>query len=210
MRRTRKRASLPIESSDDEEAPEEKKPKVPEAKTKNTKISTNSESSSESDIENYLRPVHKIDLNSTFFNLQKNDDESMETVEKNIFSEVNRLSDSDSDLEEEKMIVADQQNTKNFNDDMPSSSQGVSKVNFQQLYEYTKKIEEARQQVELYKAKKQSEENNLDVNNILAMGECKLNNESMENDLNSHSESEIEDWEEIEGISFSLHLIAFY
>ncbi|KAJ8963833.1 hypothetical protein NQ314_005348 [Rhamnusium bicolor] len=208
-RRATKRATIVESSSDSEDD-------IPLKKLKNVnknislsdkKKINEKNSSSESDIENYLQPVDKIDLNSSFFNIQKKNEE-FDRIEKDIFAGVTRLSDSDSDEEMNEAQLKSQKSKQELKLDLLSKpgtstvSMGT-KLNFQQLEEYTRKIEEAKKHIEEYNARKKAEENNIDVSNLLAAGESKqitLENIKPE-DLHSSDfescDSEQEDWEEV-------------
>lgn len=177
-------------------------------------------SSSESDIENYLQPADKIDLNSDFFQIQKSTEEtqSFAAIENNIFSGVNKLSDSESENEFEENVTFTVEKTKTNKKSKNKDQKVISmKDSFQQLQNYTKKLEEAKKVVQKYEAKrkikqgkqklslnKQAKEEKLDVSQLLALGEAKadslteLQNTSQMNGFESHSESEKEDWEEVE------------
>lgn len=61
------------------------------------KLKPADDSSSESDIENYLKPAAEIDLDSSFFTTVIAEKTSFEDIEKDIFSGVNRLSESESE-----------------------------------------------------------------------------------------------------------------
>ncbi|KAF2894976.1 hypothetical protein ILUMI_11209 [Ignelater luminosus] len=207
---TSKKASVASDSSDEENSEEElhKKP----LKKCDVKKIQNSDSSSESDIENYLQPADQIDLNSSFFQTGKSKEiNSFEAIESNIFSGVNRLSESESEPEQDE-VFCEKKETKN-KEPKPTTS----KINFQQLHEYTQKIEEAKKFVEKYEAQKKikqnkqkhiankkSDEEELDISELLALGETKV--ESLvkpqtsvhSSDFESLSDSEKEDWEEVE------------
>ncbi|XP_017776815.1 PREDICTED: DNA repair protein complementing XP-C cells homolog [Nicrophorus vespilloides] len=155
-----------------------------------------SDSSSESDIENYLTKPGELNLNSTFFKSTPNDDvpKSFGDIENAIFNGVNRLSDSESDEEE-------------MQDEEAKTESETAKtemvMNFQQLNEYTKKIEEAKKHLELYHArKKQKKELKVDIGDLLAIGEKTVSSSNAQismhsTDFESLSESEKEDWEEV-------------
>lgn len=153
IRRSAARKAPIIESSSDSEddVPLKKPRPSEECKPKTKDNKAGSDSSSESDIENYLQPVDKIDLNSEFFKPQKNDNDDFSKIEKNIFVGVTRLSDSsDSDAEMEELKPSSVEKSLEKKEELPESSQSstsVSKINFKQLDEYTRKIEEAKKQV---------------------------------------------------------------
>lgn len=98
-------------------------------------------SSSDSDIENYLQPYDKIDLNSSFFNtkLKKTVNISNEIIEK-------------SNLKEE------------------DHHEEVENV-FKNMENYQKEIEEAKKQIEEYNLKKKSNKEITDTFKLLAMKE---------------------------------------
>ncbi|EFA05994.1 DNA repair protein complementing XP-C cells homolog [Tribolium castaneum] len=190
MRRRRAAKSLPSDSSDDD-TPLSKVKKSPPKKAK----PASDESSSESDIENYLQPVDKLDLDSPFFTVQK-DNPSFEKLENEILDgvETKTLSDSESNEDSTPLEAATQPST--------------SKLNFSQLHNYTKKLEEAKRHIEEYNAKKQAKENELNIENLLAAGEANLKSLSDENraeieaalhssDFESCSDSEKEGWEDV-------------
>ncbi|CAH1281675.1 unnamed protein product [Diabrotica balteata] len=159
------------------------------------KQNSNNPSSSESDIENYLQPIDKLDLSSDFFNLRKdgNNDEFTK-IEKSIFERVgtSRLSDSDSDLDDLQASTS-----KLYTQETTE----LQKLNFKQLEDFKKNIEEAKLIVEKYNAKKKIEEKNVDISNILASGEFKqLILENIREDDFHSSDFETtdgEDWEEV-------------
>lgn len=74
---------------------------------------------------------------------------------------------------------------------------------FEHIHVYNEKIEEAKRHIEMYEAKKGYRENNINVLDILAVGESKsINDKNMSvsapsSDFETFSESEKEDWEEI-------------
>ncbi|KAI4468316.1 dna repair protein xp-c / rad4 [Holotrichia oblita] len=196
MIRTRARAkrSSPVsEISDD--APKTKKRAV------NVKVRASDCSSSESDIETYLKPASEIDLNSSFFQTQTNVKKSFEEIEKNIFSGINRLSESDTDDEFLVKKVADVPQASGSTKDKLDFKERV--IHFEHIHAYNKKMEEAKKHVELYKAKKNNKENSIDVADMLAVGETKIvydNNLSMSaysSDFETYSDSEKDEWEEI-------------
>ncbi|KAL3286502.1 hypothetical protein HHI36_001007 [Cryptolaemus montrouzieri] len=200
---------------------------------KKTKRKIRDSSSSESDIEDYLQPIDKIDLNSSFFNIENNKEDvsAFNKIEKEIFSgvSVSRLSDSESsddDHKEETSVGSKEistilENNKpytNEEDLMKSLKEGdeVARLNFQKLKEYTKKIEEAKESVEKYKAKHAKKTANVElktddkikIEDLLAAGESKLDQSEFSvnttvsssqhsSSYETYSGSEQEDWEEI-------------
>jgi hypothetical protein len=183
MRRRRAPQIQPDESSSDDE---------PLSKIAKPKKPPNDDSSSESDIENYLQPADKLDLNSSFFNPQKDEPPAFDKIESDILAGVvTTLTDSESDDE----TVAPE---------VVQNSSG-SKLNFGQLHEYTRKMEEARKHVEEYNARKKAKESEVDVGNLLAAGEgvsgekrASLEGSLHSSDFESCSDSEKEGWEEVE------------
>lgn len=194
------------ESSDEE--PKQKKTNKKQTR-KVCDVKDQEGSSSESDIENYLKPTHKIDLNSSFFDLN-NPEPQFNVIEKNIFSGVvNKLSESESDDEQPLKVL------------VSGKPEIVPKLNFQQLNDYMQKIEDAKEQVSKYEAKKalqqksknktkQRDETNLDVASLLKLGEKKspiaqtsANSQEMsysEDSDDFESMSEAEDWEEVKEV----------
>ncbi|XP_018579675.1 DNA repair protein complementing XP-C cells homolog [Anoplophora glabripennis] len=202
MRRTRRMAKI-VESSDSEDNVPLKK--LHQFSNNPSSIKEN-DSSSESDIENYLQPIDKIDLNSSFFNTQKKNEEEFNKIEKELFAGITRLSDSDSDDVDANEDKSSPKNSEQIEVENNPSTSGT-KLNFKQLEEYTRQIEEAKKHIEKYNAKKKAskkiEENNLDISNLLAVGESKqvtLEDIKLE-DLHSSDfesgDSEREDWEEV-------------
>uniref|UniRef100_A0A6P7FG93 DNA repair protein complementing XP-C cells homolog n=1 Tax=Diabrotica virgifera virgifera TaxID=50390 RepID=A0A6P7FG93_DIAVI len=197
-RSVKKPAIIESDESSDDESPVKKSKVTPKKKVEHPvteKQNTNDSSSSESDIENYLQPIDKLDLSSEFFNLKKdsNNDE-FSKIEKSIFEKVgtSRLSDSESDLDDVQASTSQ------------ISTQGTTEsqqLNFKQLEDFTKNIEEAKLIVEKYNAKKKIEEKNVDISNILASGESKqLTLENIrEEDLHSSDfeTTDGEEWEEV-------------
>lgn len=94
MRRTRSQTKRSSPIVEDDEEPKKKKTIkiIPELKLSD-------DSSSESDLEDYLKSANQIDLNSPFFKTEVAKDPTFEKIEENIFADVNRLSNSDSDDE---------------------------------------------------------------------------------------------------------------
>ncbi|KAG5868154.1 hypothetical protein JTB14_017347 [Gonioctena quinquepunctata] len=209
MRRTRrsvKNLAVVESSSDSEDEVPLKKLKPTPKKTgkigKSTspqKTNTNGSSSSESDIENYLQRADKIDF-SSFVTNQKKDVNEFDKIEKDMFSGVTRLSDSsDSDLEDVKEEQPSKQGPV-IQEMKAEESPPGTKLNFHQLEEYTRKLDEAKKQVEQYNAKKKTEEGNMDISNLLAKGESKqmtLDNIKEEDLHPSDFESSGDDWEEV-------------
>ncbi|XP_056642265.1 DNA repair protein complementing XP-C cells homolog [Diorhabda sublineata] len=207
-RSVKKAPIIESDSSSEEDVPNKKQKlfQVEENKTnegieKGAETVKDESSSSESDIENYLQPINKLDFSSSFFNLKKDNDEEFGKIEKNIFDsvKVSTLSDSESDLEETKSSIGTE--NQESNTEVEKSVEESSKLNFKQLEAFTKTIEEAKLQVEKYNAKKKIKEKNLDVSNILAEGESKkltLENIRAE-DLHSSDfqTTDDEDWEEV-------------
>ncbi|KAJ8944958.1 hypothetical protein NQ318_013106 [Aromia moschata] len=207
-RRATKRTPIIEQSSDSEDEVPLKRLHKSLAKVSDTgkKLNIANTSSSESDIENYLQPIDKIDLTSSFFNVQKKHERDFNKIEKDIFAGGTRLSDSDSDQsieETDTQFKNDKQDTNIDLKDLPSTSTSEPKLNFHQLEEYTKKIEEAKKHVEEYNARRKAEEHKIDISNLLAAGESK--NLTLENikpeDLHSSDfescDSDQEDWEEV-------------
>lgn len=89
--RARTKRSSPVH----EDAPKTKKL----ATRTELRATDSTSSSSESDIETYLKPASEIDFNSSFFQTKADDKKSFEQIEKDIFSGINRLSESDSEDE---------------------------------------------------------------------------------------------------------------
>ncbi|XP_044744438.1 DNA repair protein complementing XP-C cells homolog [Coccinella septempunctata] len=181
-------------SDDDQEIVQKNCKKV--TKKQGRKITDSS--SSESDIENYLKHVSEIDLDSSFFksNESKGDVPSFDKIEKEIFSniKVSRLSDSDSSNDEQtesinidkKIIPEISINIESAEKDketIQSLEEGeeIARLNFQRLQDYTKKIEEAKRSVEQYQAKQLQEtegkgekcEDEINIEDLLAIGEAK-------------------------------------
>lgn len=211
MRRSKKMVKRVVESSDSEDEIPLKKlhQSFNNASSLTNKGYEHNSSSSESDIENYLQPIDKIDLNSSFFKSHSRNEE-FNKVEKELFAGITRLSDSESDdpdTNEDKVFAqSPKQKVKQMElDDKPSIS--GTKLNFKQLEEYTRQIEEAKKHVEKYNAKKKAskkvEENGLDISNLLAAGESKqITFENIKpEDLHSSDfescDSEEGDWEEV-------------
>lgn len=203
MKRTRRSVKQPVveESSSEDEALVSKN-----NASGNKEKDTREDSSSESDIENYLQPINKIDLSSSFFSLSKTSNESSENVrgETTVNS---RLSDTSSD---ENDSISEIQNKVNDNE----GATDTFKMGFQHIDEFKKKIEETKKHVELYnkkntlqkiertKIKKTTNdlELNLDISDLLALGETRqlnLNNIRKEDLHPSDFESSDEDWEEV-------------
>ncbi|KAK9886312.1 hypothetical protein WA026_015823 [Henosepilachna vigintioctopunctata] len=187
---------------------------------KKAKCNISDSSSSESDIENYLQPVEKIDLNSSFFIVEttKNEVSSFDKIEKEIFSgvTVTRLSESDTSEDEllvspTKSVPAEVSKDKSLHDDVDlkntlKEEERIAKLNFQQLQAYQKKIEDAKKSIELYNIKHAQEiiQVKIDSDNIdglLAAGEAKQSDVPSQSITNTNygtlSDSEPEDWEEI-------------
>lgn len=182
MRRTRSRSQKkpPKESEDDE--PE------PPPKVKKTAKIAESDSSSESDLEEYLKPAHEIDLNSSFFDLPK----------KNTNDET-RISNNDEQPNNTNAV-------EECNNDVFDNNTQQPIFNFQHINNYMKQIEESKKLVMKYESKKgtESAEAKLDVASLLVLGERKSESfdpgssvdETYESD-EYESLSEVEDWEEV-------------
>lgn len=138
-------------------------------------------SSSDSSVENYLKPAHEIKLDSSFFKFEKIDNE--QNSEKNKSSlKVNRLSDSESSESENEI-----------KHEIPVEE---DEKTFETLENYHKKIEEARLAVENYKNKKMKQEKT-DIKKLLSVGETKVVN-TEESGFMSESSDEEMDWEDVE------------
>lgn len=164
------------------------------------RLHVSDDSSSESDIENYLKPAHEIDLRSSFFEIPKAEKQFSE-IEKSILSDVKTLSDSD--LSEDDAP----------NEKEREAAMEIQTLNFQQMQEHLQKIEEAKRHVREYEAKKQTqkkktrkkvktEETVTNIADLLSVGEKLAKNETTaatldSEDFTSMSESEREDWEEV-------------
>lgn len=201
FRQTRSKAKLEFEKKKETVIAATQKQKSLVKKTKRPIISD--DSSSESDLENYLKPANEIDLRSSFFEIPKAEKQFSE-IEKNILSDVGRLSGSD--LSEDDAP----------NNEERAAAMEIQKLNVQQMQEHLQKLEEAKRHVEEYVAKKQSqkkksrkkvktEENIMNIADLLSVGE-KLSKVDLpaqacssldSEDFTSMSESEREDWEEV-------------
>lgn len=228
-----KRTSVPNDSSsdEDEEPPKKIKDKPKESTIKlnepessssdeislqrmkeNLKLPAKNDksggsSSSESDVENYLKSTDKIDFNSSIFKVVKlKESKSFESIEKTIFSDVQRLSDFGSDSD----------------DEIIKPEEVFPKLNFEQLQDYDRKLQETRKHVEIYEANKQKrqiqeesedkvnpKEEIMNISSILSLGEAKSEQRAStsfseaqmsvnSSDYESFSESEKGDWEEVE------------
>lgn len=159
------------------------------------------DSSSESDIENYLKPAHEIDLNSLITDIPKAEKQFSE-IEKTILGDVNTLSESNSSSGDEPPA----------ND---AAAMEIQQLHLQRMQEHLQKIEEAKRHVQEYEAKKQAQkkktrkkvktEATTSIADLLSVGE-KLSKDEMpteesapldSDDFTSMSESEREDWEEV-------------
>lgn len=163
-----------------------------------SKFDSDDGSSSDSSVGDYLKNADEIDLNSTFFKLDKSrKTPDFDSIEKKIFTGIKTLSDSDiSDDEKESINVSDIQSQSAVQD----LNNEDKKSNFAELHEYNKKLAEAKACVQKYEKKKFETENNVDISDLLAICEPK-NNESQESmeSANTGADSEDEmDWEEIE------------
>ncbi|KAF5280873.1 hypothetical protein FQR65_LT03022 [Abscondita terminalis] len=203
MRRSTRTKKRQKAASADEAEPESPKPPPNKKKLKVKE----DDSSSDSDIESYLQPAHKIDLNSSFFQTDKADErKSFDSIENDIFAGTNRLSDSESEVENEQPKETVQVAKNEVTSEMPPQT---SKLNFEQLHNYTKKMEEAKKMVQKYEAKKKKKEINKkpaddDITNLLSLGEMKVDEPEgfrksvHSSDFESCSDSDKEDWQEVE------------
>ncbi|CAH0552006.1 unnamed protein product [Brassicogethes aeneus] len=196
-RRTKKQTVTSSSSEDEDDKPIVKKLKTPQKKNRVPKDTD--ESSSDSDIENYLQPVDKINLMSSFFDVQKKDNVPFDKVEKNIFAGVTRLSDSDSDSDVE---MKEDKKAEEAMEVISQTSENVAKEAFQRMDDYNKQLEEAKLQIAEYEAnKKKNEENAVDISHLLIRGENVAQNDSIRmEDLHSsdfESDESDEGWEEI-------------
>lgn len=147
------------------------------------------QSSSDSDIENYLKPAHEIDLNSPFFQVTTAEKPFSE-IEKSILGGVSTVDDAESSENDEAVME-------------------IQKVNFEQMQEHLRKIEEAKKHVEEYEAKKRvlkkkqqrkkRKTDDVNIAELLSVGEKLTKNDAEihSEDFTSMSESEREDWEEV-------------
>lgn len=187
MLRRRRPAAKPLssDSSDDDEPLARKITKLAKQKAATIK---GDDSSSDSDIGTYLQPIHKLDLDSAFFNVENDKQvDDFDKIENSILAEVTKLTDSSSDDD-------------HHNDEV-NSSPLPTRVNFGQLQDYTKKLEETKRHIEDYNARKQAETKQLNIESLLAAGETKSNEKEPTNLESNHfefSDSEKEDWEEVE------------
>lgn len=203
MRRsTRKSRPAIVESNSDDEdnEPLAKKPKTP-SPPKNKTPADADDSSSESDIENYLQPADKINLNSTFFNPPAKNPQSFEKIEKKMFDGVTRLSDSSSSDEEMENPVSKPEEVPAVVPVFQSEDNTSEPMTFHQMETFTRQMEEAKRQIALYEAKKKKKEENLDISKLLKVGENVHKDDSLDNlDLRSSDFETCEsdsDWEEI-------------
>lgn len=147
--------------------------------------SDNEGSSSDSSVGDYLKKADEIDLNSSFFTAEIVPNPSdFISVEKNILKGAQRLSESDdSEDETEKHEI------------LVENSQSETKINFSQLRDYNKKIEETKACVEKYeKTKRQKKEKRQDIKKLLSLGE-KNEPISVQSDFDDSDEDM--DWQEI-------------
>lgn len=196
-----------IEESSSEDESNSKR--SPNSKTKQDITNENS-SSSESDIENYLQPISKIDLSSSFFSLPKKY-ETDNKVEGDI-PQTSRLSDSSDEDDVDTNSVS--QNMEN--NEFEEQAVNCARIGFQQMEEFKRKMEETKRHIEKYNEKRKSQNDdstqeiielkdqkvvNLDISGLLALGETKkqLNLENIrKEDLHpSDFESSEGDWEEV-------------
>lgn len=208
MRKSRRSVKQPvIESSSEDEALIPKSRQSDEIKP----VKTKHYSSSESDIENYLQPISKIDLSSSFFSLSKKTIEGEKLEATN--AHISRLTDSSFDENSDENDTISELQKK---DESHQISTNSFKMGFQHMEEFKKKIEETKKHVEEYNKKKEiqnieaSEEIqnpkseptlDLGISDLLALGETKkvlnLDNISKEDLHPSDFESSDEDWEEV-------------
>ncbi|CAH1963327.1 unnamed protein product [Acanthoscelides obtectus] len=195
MRRAKAGRKVYVEDSSDSEDEQPTK----KIKEKNQKVAPdpekNESSSSESDIENYLQRPDKIDLSSEFYQVKTKDNESEKFEETNT-SIRRRLSSSDSDenFKEVKKICIEQPHDQ--------SEPIKTKLNFKQIQDYSKKMDEAKRSIETYNAKKKKSDSDANISDLLAIGESKTITEDniSANDLHSSDfESSEDEWEEVKG-----------
>ncbi|GJQ66153.1 hypothetical protein Trydic_g4215 [Trypoxylus dichotomus] len=161
-----------------------------------------SDSSSESDIENYLKPAAEIDLNSSFFQTKTPVNVSLHKTSKDTSAAID-ISEPESDNEclnsKETSIIQEQPVI--INECVPKEQV----LSFEHIQTYNNKLEEAKRHIEIYKANRDARENNINISDILAMGEAKSPSDNISslvdsNELETYSESEREEWEEINSI----------
>ncbi|XP_018327473.1 DNA repair protein complementing XP-C cells homolog [Agrilus planipennis] len=216
MRRTRRNNRLSLEdkceNSDDDDFKRSKIKKIKTIKKKRTKkLEADGSSSSESDLDNYLKTASEIDLNSSFFqNPMQPEQVPFETIEKDIFSDVKQLSDSSS---ENEVKCLEEEHGKEKLENKPVLVQSSnSKLNFQHLHDYTRKLEDAKKHIEKYILQQKNVENSKgtsqdkpnkdqDILSMLAQVEAQpstsIANQSTFNYNLDLSDSEKEDWEEV-------------
>lgn len=194
----KKQASKEADSNNKQESSEASASNKDASKDQNSPR-LSEDSSSESDIENYLKPVNEIDLTSSFFDIPK-PEKQFQDIEKNIFSGVRKLSDSES---EDDLVLDNKEK---------EAAMEIQKATVEKIQDYMKRIEEAKQHVEEYEAKKQSQKKKTrkklktdeapNIADLLSVGE-KLSKDETNSaslgseDFTSMSESEREDWEEV-------------
>ncbi|KAH1011769.1 hypothetical protein HUJ04_001064 [Dendroctonus ponderosae] len=195
MKRTRTSVKKYVQSSDSEDDRPLKKP----SPNQKTHTANGGSSSSESDIETYLHRPEKLNFDSEFFASQPTSASEFASIEKSILAGVKSLSDGESDSSNE---ASELQSTPH-----KPPQQGAAKQSFNQFEHYTKQMAEAKKQVEIYKAKKQAQEKQTNILNLLAVGEGKSPQEPHltagdfhDSDFES-CDSEQEDWEEIKNLS---------
>lgn len=150
-------------------------------------------SSSESDIEKYLKPANEIDLDSSFFDDKPTieSEKPFSEIEKNILGGVtSAIHDSDSsDQNDEKEREA---------------AIEIQKINLQRMQEHLEKIDEAKKHVEEYmkrkgRVRKKNRVADLNVSELLSLGEkiAKPIEENACNDSDDGDVSSNDDWEEV-------------
>lgn len=153
MRRSRRQTKSVANSEAHNSSDSDEQPLVKKTKKKVAPQKIDADSSSESDIENYLQPIDKIDLRSSFF----------DTETKNNNASLHKINDVDKNvgpIKDETCNKYEEASTSHFN--------------FQQLHEFTKKMEQAKIEFEQYESKKRNEENRLNISKLLEAGESSL------------------------------------
>ena len=179
MRRSRRFLKKTPEGKGEGDVPTENLSDVPQLQHHETcenvpKSNAESDSSSDSDIENYLKRPEDIDLNSSFFE---------------VIRQVNP--------ERQKNAKPDDNTGENIEEENDGN---VNTMVFENLYNYNKTLEEAKRQIDNYKAHHVKQENvKVDIAELLEKHEMKNGGDAagLSSDYETLSE-EGEDFEEVE------------
>lgn len=180
---------------------------------KGKKSISSSQDSQDSDSsgDDYLVKPHEIDLKSNFFDVKSTE----KTDEPPNFDCNAGMQLTDSEIEDEDFIEPKKEpDVKNDDEELEDTDkknsmiskinqESSSRVNFNQLHQYTKDLERAKEQLKNMKSDTFKDDSNIDVSKLLAMGEGSVKVASSPKTVpvkrkRAGQESD-SDWEEVQG-----------